>query len=124
MKKEYNISGLDCGYCALTLEKYLEKIDGVKTCNVNFSTSKIFLDIEDDKVKLTIKEIFKVTKQVNPDVKISENKDVDNKLKLYDIILYIIGLIVGVCVVFVDMHIVPYYILLVLSKSFLTVSVG
>ena len=89
MKKEYNISGLDCGYCALTLEKYLEKIDGVKTCNVNFSTSKIFLDIEDDKVKLTIKEIFKVTKQVNPDVKISENKDIDNKLKLYDIILYI-----------------------------------
>lgn len=115
MRKEYNVSGLDCGHCALTLEKYLEKIDGVKTCNVNFSMSKIFLDIDDNKSKSTIKEIFKVSKQVNPDVKISEDKDIDNKLKLYDIILYIVGLIVGVCVVFIDMHIIPYYMLLVLS---------
>ena len=27
MKKELNIVGLDCGHCALTLEKYLQKID-------------------------------------------------------------------------------------------------
>ena len=52
MKKELNIVGLDCGHCALTLEKYLQKIDGVKECNVNFTTSKIFLDLDDDKYKI------------------------------------------------------------------------
>ena len=26
MKKEYNIIGLDCANCALTLEKYLQKV--------------------------------------------------------------------------------------------------
>ena len=27
MKKEFNIKGLDCGHCAMTLEKYLEKLE-------------------------------------------------------------------------------------------------
>ena len=59
MKKEYNIIGLDCGHCALTLEKYLEKVKGVKSCNINFSTSKLFLEIDDENSRSIIKEIFK-----------------------------------------------------------------
>ena len=34
MKKEYNIIGLDCGHCALTLEKYLQRIKGVKNATI------------------------------------------------------------------------------------------
>ena len=75
MKKEYNITGLDCGHCALTLEKYLQKVDGVISASINPFTSKLYLEIEDDKVLSTIKNINKTIKQVNPDVKISQGHD-------------------------------------------------
>lgn len=115
MKKEYNIIGLDCGHCALTLEKYLERVKGVKSCTINFSTSKLFLEIEDDNSKGIIKEIFKTAKQVNPDVKITEEESNSSSIKLYDIILYVIGLIIGVVVLFVPMSKWLFYTLLVIS---------
>ena len=103
MKKEYNIIGLDCGHCALTLEKYIASIKGIKECNINFSTSKLSVDIDDDNYKSIIKEMFKLSKQVNPDVTITEEKLNDTKLPLVDIILYSIGLILGFLVLFVSL---------------------
>ena len=103
MKKEYNITGLDCGHCALTLEKYLQKVDGVISASINFSTSKLYLEIEDDKVLSTIKNINKTIKQVNPDVKISQGHDhsFDSTVSQLDIILYCVGLVLGVIILFV-----------------------
>lgn len=115
MKKEYNIIGLDCGHCALTLEKYLQKVDGVKSCNINFSTSKLFLEIDDNNSKEIIKNIFKTTKQVNPSVKITENKEDDTGIGLIDIILYSIGIILGLVVIFAKLPSVLYWIMLVAS---------
>ena len=103
MKKEYNITGLDCGHCALTLEKYLQKVDGVISASINFSTSKLYLEIEDDKVLSTIKNINKTIKQVNPDVKISQGPDhsFDSTVSQLDIILYCVGLVLGLIILFV-----------------------
>ena len=103
MKKEYNITGLDCGHCALTLEKYLQKVDGVISASINFSTSKLYLEIEDDKVLSTIKNINKTIKQVNPDVKISQGHDhsFDSTASQLDIILYCVGLVLGLIILFV-----------------------
>lgn len=103
MKKEYNITGLDCGHCALTLEKYLQKVDGVISASINFSTSKLYLEIEDDKVLSTIKNINKTIKQVNPDVKISQGHDhsFDSTVSQMDIILYCVGLVLGLIILFV-----------------------
>lgn len=103
MKKEYNITGLDCGHCALTLEKYLQKVDGVISASINFSTSKLYLEIEDDKVLSTIKNINKTIKQVNPDVKISQGHDhsFDSTVSQLDIILYCVGLVLGLIILFV-----------------------
>ena len=103
MKKEYNITGLDCGHCALTLEKYLQKVDGVISASINFSTSKLYLEIEDDKVLSTIKNINKTIKQVNPDVKISQGHDhsYDSTASQLDIILYCVGLVLGLIILFV-----------------------
>lgn len=115
MKKELNVIGLDCGHCALTLEKYLEKVEGVKSCNINFSTSKIFLETSDDNFKTVFKNIIKTAKQVNPDVKITENKDTDKQNKLYDIILYVCGIILGLIVLFVNMSPWLYWIMLSVS---------
>lgn len=115
MKKEYNIIGLDCGHCALTLEKYLEKVKGVKYCNINFSTSKLFLEIEDDNSKEIIKDIMKTASRVNPSVKITEDKQSDNKINIIDIILYVIGICLGLVVIFANLPKVWFWILLVIS---------
>ena len=115
MKKELNVIGLDCGHCALTLEKYLEKVDGVKSCNINISTSKIFIETDEDKFKTVFKNIVRTAKQVNPDVKITETKETGSSFKLYDIILYVIGLIMGVVALFTADYPVLYWIMLVVS---------
>ena len=103
MTKGYNITGLDYGHCALTLEKYLQKVDGVISASINFSTSKLYLEIEDDKVLSTIKNINKTIKQVNPDVKISQGHDhsFDSTVSQLDIILYCVGLVLGLIILFV-----------------------
>ncbi|MBE5758039.1 MAG: cadmium-translocating P-type ATPase [Clostridiales bacterium] len=119
MKKELNIIGLDCGHCALTLEKYLEKINGVNECIVNFSTSKIFLDIDDEKYKSIMREIYKTTKQVNPSVTLSESVNNDNGTRVYDIILYIIGVILGIVTLFLKTKLVLFYVLLIISSLLL-----
>ncbi len=115
MKKELNVIGLDCGHCALTLEKYLQKVEGVKSCNINFSTSKIFIETDDDNFKTVFKRIVNCAKEVNPSVKITEQKENGSSFKLYDIILYVIGIILGLVVIFVDLNPVLYWIMLVMS---------
>jgi len=115
MKKEYNIVGLDCGHCALTLEKYLQKVEGVKECNINFSTSKLFIDVDDNNSRAIIKNIYKTAKQVNPDVTITEEQVNDNNIKLYDIILYSFGLILGVLCLVLNLNIVWHYIFMISS---------
>lgn len=115
MKKEYNIIGLDCANCALTLEKYLQKVKGVNNANINFSTSKLYLDIDDTDSKSTLKEINKTIKVVNPDVKISEEHNHNENIAVSDIIIYVIGIIMGLIVIFVPMNIYLYWILLISS---------
>jgi Cd2+/Zn2+-exporting ATPase len=115
MKKELNVIGLDCGHCALTLEKYLEKVDGVKSCNINFSTSKLFIEVDDNSYKIVYKKIIKTAKQVNPDVKITETKESGNNIKVIDIILYLIGIVLGLVVLFVGMSAPLYWIVLMVS---------
>jgi len=119
MKRVLEIAGLDCGNCALTLEKYLQKIDGVISCNINFSLGKLYLEIEDVNYKAILKNIYKTTKQVNPSVKLLEGKKDDKNMGIVDIILYIIGLILGCVVIFVNLNNVWFYSLLILSALFM-----
>ncbi|HEX9664454.1 MAG TPA: heavy metal translocating P-type ATPase, partial [Patescibacteria group bacterium] len=45
-KKEYNISGMHCASCALTIEGNLQKTKGVKSANVNFATQKATVEFD------------------------------------------------------------------------------
>lgn len=115
MKIVYNIKGLDCGHCALTLEKYLQKVDGVISASINFSTLKLYLEIEDNNSKSIIKDIKKTTKKVNPDVTLYENKDSDSdkSISLADIIFYVCGIILGLIVIFVSLNEWLYWSMLI-----------
>ena len=57
-KKEYDISGMHCASCALTVEKNIAKISGVKKANVNFATQKATIEgsVDDDKVVDVVKK--------------------------------------------------------------------
>ncbi|MGL5973293.1 MAG: cation transporter [Oscillospiraceae bacterium] len=54
MKKVFKLHGMDCANCALKIERAIEKIDNIKSCTVNFMTTKITLDIDSE----TITEIL------------------------------------------------------------------
>ncbi len=47
-KQGYNISGMHCASCALTIENNLKKLPGIKTANVNFATQKATVEYDCD----------------------------------------------------------------------------
>lgn len=58
MKQIYILKGLDCASCALKLERKIQKIDGVESCQINFLAEKMTIDLNDnavDKVFTTCK---------------------------------------------------------------------
>ena len=60
------MSGLCCANCAAKLEKSLQKIDGVNSCQLNFMAQRVTFDIEDDKLESAIEEIKRITKKMEP----------------------------------------------------------
>ena len=48
MKKTYKLTGVDCANCAAKMENRIGKLDGVKSCSVNFMLQKLTLETEDD----------------------------------------------------------------------------
>ena len=48
IKKQYNISGMHCASCALTIESNLNKVEGIKNANVNFATEKATVEYNGD----------------------------------------------------------------------------
>ena len=60
-KQTYNISGMHCASCALTIENNLNKLKGVKSANVNLATQKATVeydcdDCDDSQVIQTVKD--------------------------------------------------------------------
>lgn len=58
---KYNISGMSCASCALTVEKNLQKLPGVKNASVNFTTQKAAVDYDckdcdEQKIIATVKK--------------------------------------------------------------------
>ncbi len=47
MKKKISVSGMHCASCALNIEKTLEKTNGVKSANVNFSISRATVEFDE-----------------------------------------------------------------------------
>ncbi len=67
MKKVFKIE-VDCAVCAGKVEEAVKKMDGVKSCSVNFITQKMTLEADD--VDGIIKDVLKVARKVEPDFEI------------------------------------------------------
>lgn len=68
MKRNYRIDGLDCAHCAAKMEKNVSKVKGVKEVSINFLTTKMMLDLEDENLDEIIAGIEAAVKDVNPRV--------------------------------------------------------
>src|SRR5680860_1107163 len=72
-KKQYNITGMHCASCALTIENSLSNIRGVKNSNVNFATQKATVEFDDD--NLDDQKIIKTIKDAGYEATSSKAED-------------------------------------------------
>ena len=68
MKKVYKIENLDCPVCAGKMQRAIEKIDGVESCDVSFLLQKITLEAEEEKLETVMKKMVKTCRRVEPDI--------------------------------------------------------
>ena len=70
MKRVLKMQDLDCANCAAKMENAIKKIDGVNRGSISFMSQKMFLDVEDSKDDIVVKEIVKVCKKVDSDCEV------------------------------------------------------
>ncbi|ROR30646.1 heavy-metal-associated domain-containing protein [Mobilisporobacter senegalensis] len=68
MKKSFRLDGLCCGNCASKIEREVGKLDGVTSTTVNFMTTKMVIEGEDEKIPDIIAAAEKIIKKIEPDV--------------------------------------------------------
>ena len=73
MKRVLKMQDLDCANCAAKMENAIKKIDGVNSVSISFMSQKMFLDVEDSKYDIVVKEIVKVCKKVDSDCEVLVN---------------------------------------------------
>lgn len=68
MKKTFRLDGLGCANCAAKMEKGISKLDGVTKVTVNFMTTKMVIEGDDEKMPQIIEEAEKIIKKLEPQV--------------------------------------------------------
>ncbi|NCB73946.1 MAG: heavy metal transporter [Clostridia bacterium] len=68
MKMTYRLMGLDCANCAAKMEAAISKLDGVSSASVNFMTTKMVLEAQDDKVNEVLSAAERIIKKIEPQV--------------------------------------------------------
>ena len=68
MKKIYVLEDLDCANCAIKIEEAVAALNGVTSSKLTLLTQKLMIDVEEECLKETEKEIKKIVKKFEPDV--------------------------------------------------------
>ena len=68
MKKKFVLKGLGCANCAAKMENAIGRLDGVKKATVNFMTTKLVIEGEDEKMPAILQEAEKIIRKIEPDV--------------------------------------------------------
>ena len=67
MKKTYLLDGLCCANCAAKIERGVAAIDGVSSATVNFLTTKLIFEAEEDNLEEVVKKAKKVIRKIEPE---------------------------------------------------------
>lgn len=70
MKKKYILENLECANCAAIMEEKILKLDGVKSVNINFFTTKMTLEFDDDLESEILNEVQKIITKLEPNTKV------------------------------------------------------
>lgn len=65
MKRRYTLENLGCANCAAKMEEKIKELDGVNSVTVNFITTKMVLDVEDDKFDTVLAQAKTLSNQLN-----------------------------------------------------------
>ena len=68
MTRNYRLVNLDCANCAAKIEREVSKIKGVNKVSVSFMTTKMIVDLEEDKLEDIEKEIERLVKKLESEV--------------------------------------------------------
>ena len=68
MKKSFRLEGLGCANCSAKMERAIKDLDGVTEATVNFLTTKMVIEAEDEKMDTIIMAAEKIVKKIEPDV--------------------------------------------------------
>jgi len=72
MKKTFRLEGLGCANCAAKMERAINELDGVQNATVNFMTTKMVIEGEDEKMPIIVEAAEKIVKKIEPDVVIKK----------------------------------------------------
>jgi len=72
MKKTFRLEGLGCANCASKMERAINELDGVQNATVNFMTTKMVIEGEDEKMPVIVEAAEKIVKKIEPDVVIKK----------------------------------------------------
>lgn len=79
IKKELLLEGLHCAGCAAKIENRVGKLKGVKSSIVNFATSTLIVEVEDNVVENVIEKTKKIVTDLEPDTKVLEKDKLQKK---------------------------------------------
>ena len=65
--KKFNLKNLDCANCAAQIEANVAKINGVNSVSVNFLTTTMKIDFDENRRDEIIEKIKQVIKKLEPD---------------------------------------------------------
>jgi copper chaperone CopZ len=68
MKKAFRLEGLDCANCAAKIENAIRKLNGVNAASVNFMTTKMTIEADDDKMDDIVRAAGDIVRRLEPDV--------------------------------------------------------
>jgi len=68
MKKAFKLEGLGCANCAAKMERAINELDGVQNATVNFMTTKMVIECEDEKMSVIVEAAERIIKKIEPDV--------------------------------------------------------
>jgi copper chaperone CopZ len=68
MKKAFRLEGLGCANCATKIENAIRKLNGVNAASVNFLTTKMTIEADDDKMDDIVRAASDIVRRIEPDV--------------------------------------------------------
>ena len=101
MKQIFDIIGMTCSSCQSHIQKAIENLDGILSCNVNLLTNS--MNVEFDESKLSIQKIISTVNSIGYKAQIKEEKKVLSKKKDKELFKLIISFSLLIILMYVSM---------------------